>query len=76
MKSRVTIAVDEDNQPIIKVEYKESDDVRDELVKKFLESFGSNSTLAQFNYTSGPADGEATAKIRPIFPADYAEIVT
>jgi hypothetical protein len=72
MKSRISIDVDYDNQPIIKIEYSESEDVRDKLVKKFLESFGSDSCWARFNYHERPTiytppHGQNThAIIRPI----------
>lgn len=54
MKSRVSIDVDQDNQPIIKIEYIPSEDVRDKLVKKFLESFGSVSAWARTIYLHNP----------------------
>lgn len=75
MKSKLSIDLDEDNQPIIEIIWRESDDVRDKMVKKFLESFGDRSTLAQFNYTEGPSDGRAVAKIRPIDESTYEQIV-
>lgn len=40
MKSKITIDVDFQNQPVIKIQYIESEDVRDKLVKRFLEKFG------------------------------------
>lgn len=40
MKSKITIDVDFNNQPIIKIQYIESEDVRDKLVKRFTERFG------------------------------------
>lgn len=73
MKSRITIDVDHDNQPIIKIEYSHSEDVRDKLVKKFLESFGSQSTFANFFYT-GVGDPNHEAKIRPISSVDAEPI--
>ena len=39
MKSRITIDVDYDNQPIIKIEYLESEDVRDKLLVQFLKEY-------------------------------------
>lgn len=50
MKSRITIDVDYENQPIIKIEYLESEDVRDKLVKRFLESFGYDSIYCTHNF--------------------------
>jgi hypothetical protein len=66
MKSRITIDVDYDNQPIIKVEYTESDDVRDKLVKKFMESFGTQSYLATFYYEGTVKTPNSLAIVRPL----------
>jgi len=68
MKSRISIDVDEDNQPVIKIEYSPSEDVRDKLVKKFLETFGSASAWARTSYLHVP-DAPVlnnTMLIRPI----------
>lgn len=72
MKSKVSIDVDFDNQPIIKIEYEESTDVRDKLVKKFLESFGGDSTWASFQFENGPFSKVVNkiATIRPLTPSD------
>ena len=75
MQSRISIDVDQDNQPIIKIEYKESSDVRDKLVKKFLETFGTESSwstmkfLPDSPYTSDPK----TILITPV-PAHLIKI--
>lgn len=67
MKSRITIDLDWDNQPIIKIEYSPSEDVRDKMVKKFLETFGGSSMWAQFSYTWGPDESSSrVAIVRPI----------
>lgn len=66
MKSRITIDVDYDNQPIIKIEWVESEDVRDKLVKRFLEAFGGKSIFANFYYNHTQGNSNLTAKIRPI----------
>lgn len=67
MKSKITIDVAEDNQPIIKIEYNESEDVRDKLVKRFLEAFGGESDTAHFQYLNSYNDRtNADAQIRPI----------
>lgn len=68
MKSRISIDVDSDNQPIIKIEYSNSEDVRDKLVKRFLEGFGSESITASFHYEN-PAvydPDKTTAIVKPI----------
>ena len=46
MLSKISITVDEDSKSCIKIDYKESDDVRDLLVKMFLESRWSRRTNA------------------------------
>jgi hypothetical protein len=68
MKSKITIDVDEDNAPIIKVEYVPSEDVRDKLVKKFLEDFGSAFcwARAKYIYSSDAPVINNTVIIRPI----------
>ncbi len=66
MNSRITIDVNENNQPVIKIQYKDSTDVRDKLVKIFLESFGYQSNWATHHYI-GVSDGEGTTStITPI----------
>lgn len=69
MKSRITIDVDYDNQPIIKIEYQESEDVRDKLVKRFMETFGGKSCYATFYFTSLGMVVNSHAMLRPI-PSD------
>lgn len=73
MRSRITIDVDYDNQPVIKIEYQHSDDVRDRLVKKFMESFGSQSYLATFFYDNSVTDPgpNRQAIVRPLHTRDY-----
>lgn len=73
MKSRITIDVDHDNQPIIKIEYSASEDVRDKLVKRFLETFGGDSKWAEFAFINGIPEAihgqvNSTAIVRPITP--------
>jgi hypothetical protein len=75
MRSRISIALDQDNQPIIEVIWRTSEDVRDDMVKRFLDSYGGKSTLASFYFTFGPENGEAKAKIRPIDPDTYDTII-
>ena len=71
MKSKITIDVDWDNQPIIKIEHEDSPDVRDKLVKNFMLAFGGRSCWADFHYdTSSP---NTQAKIRPIEPHKLSE---
>ncbi len=74
MKSRISIDLDELNNPIIKIEYNQSDDLRDVVVKRFLESFGGDSQWAKFNFKGNVLDIEnQTAYISPIKPFDLPE---
>lgn len=67
MKSTIRIDVDHDNQPVIRVEYFPSEDVRDTLVKKFLESFGGCCYASFFfRQSNDPQPINTTAYIRPI----------
>lgn len=68
MKSRISIDVDYDNQPIIRIEYSPSEDVRDKLVKRFMETFGGDSYFATFFYVNSTLDmgQNRDAVIRPL----------
>ena len=58
MKSRITIEVDFENgnQPVIQIlQYPDSTDVRDRLLKKFLEDLNMGS-LCRISYEHGGAD--------------------
>ncbi len=77
MKSKITIDMDWDNQPIIKIEYQESDDVRDKMVKRFMETFGGKSYWATFFYDQSISEmtekANSKAQIRPIKPSQLSE---
>lgn len=66
MNSRITIDVNQDNQPIIKIEYRESNDVRDKLVKRFLDGFGTDSNWARFEFSEYLPGVGHNAVITPI----------
>lgn len=71
MESRISIDLDWDNQPIIRIDYKPSEDVRDKMVKRFMESFGDpsglTSTLATFFFSNTAIEqSNTTATIRPL----------
>lgn len=66
MKSKITIDVDFDNQPVIQIDYIDSPDVRDKLVKKFMETFGGSPfTFTTWSYFKPDA---TTIKLRPVPP--------
>lgn len=73
MKSRITIDVNEDNQPIITINYCASDDIRDKLVKRFLDKFNGESHLARFRYDHYKSDGTYSCFITPVEPKDLEE---
>lgn len=73
MKSKLTIDLDEDNQPIIKIEYQQSDDVRDKMVKIFLETYESRSRWATFQYVPVEVQNGSVSKIRPVKPSEFKE---
>lgn len=53
MNSRITIELDLDNnnEPYIKVKSAYSDDLRDKLLRSFIESFGHQNGWMRFEYT-------------------------
>lgn len=77
MKSKITIDFDWDNQPIIRIEYEDSPDVRDKLVKRFMESFGGGSCFATFFYDQPISDMtekvNRRAVLRPIKHSDKTD---
>jgi hypothetical protein len=75
MKSKITIEIDYDNQPIIRINYEPSDDVRDGLVKRFLETFGGKSSYASFRFVDSPSEKpNSIARLRPIEPKDMENV--
>lgn len=64
MKSKITIDLAEDNQPIIQINYIPSEDVRDKMIKRFLETFGHSSVWSRIVFHPGTEITVAT--IRPI----------
>lgn len=78
MKSRITIDINESNEPVIQIEYIPSEDVRDKMVKRFLDRFGSLSSWAYFSYTDG-STLNSKATLLPIIPerlSDEAKTMT
>ena len=56
MLSKIQISVDENSKPCIKITYQESDDVRDLLVKQFLENVGFDAPDLRLYYPSDNQD--------------------
>jgi len=72
MESRISIDVAPDNQPIIKIDYKPSEDVRDKLVKRFMETFGGQSIFATFHFqNNGHEQSNTQSVIRPLPTSDF-----
>jgi hypothetical protein len=75
MKSKITIEIAHDNQPVILIDYQPSPDVRDTLVKRFLETFEGLSEYASFRFNEVPLDYNGSmARIRPIKPEDMESV--
>lgn len=75
MKSKVTIGVDYDNAPVIKIEHVASEDVRDTLVGRFVDAFGAQSSWAKFRmvefHPANPGEPQKTGCVlRPLLPVD------
>lgn len=75
MLSKIKIAADADGKPEIRIEYKPSDDMKDDFVQRFLEGFYGGSFLACFLFQRKAEDGTVTAVIRPLSVANYPNIV-
>lgn len=50
MLSKIRIDINDRNEPIILVEWVNSDDIRDKLVKRFIEGFGHESNEAVMKF--------------------------
>lgn len=72
MRSRITIDLDPFNRPVIQVEYSPSEDVRDKLVKRFLEGFAHESVWCRATFDLIKNDGTLLL-IRPIPPNEFQE---
>jgi hypothetical protein len=72
MKSRITIDLDAFNRPIIQVEYSPSEDVRDKLVRRFLEGFAHESLWCRATVENVRNDGTLLT-IRPLAPVEFLQ---
>jgi hypothetical protein len=76
MRSRISIDLDFNNEPILKIEYNESEDVRDKIVKRFLEKFASISSWCKIEwdherlYTNGNNMNAGVSIISPVVPKE------
>jgi hypothetical protein len=79
MTSRITIGIDfeNNNQPVIQIIHPlESDDVRDNLLKNFLQSLQGSSSWLKIQWQDRHREGEARIFIRPIKPDQLLEEAT
>lgn len=74
MLSKIRIDFDESNQKVILIEYIPSDDVRDKMVKSFLEGFNGGSCYAGFHYIVDTTQN-SRAIIKPYATDDYLSII-
>lgn len=65
MKSKITIDLDNDNQPVIKIDYQSSEDVRDKMVSRFFGALDFGSNWCTIEFTDYTPNG-SISKIRPI----------
>jgi len=56
MLSKVKIDLNERNEPIIVIEWQPSDDLRDKIVKQFIEGFGYDSNEAVMKFEKTESD--------------------
>jgi hypothetical protein len=68
MQSKIWIDIDEDNQPIIRIDYRPSSDVKDKMVKRFMDTFDKDSWFATFFMNKKGSDPsiQDSGYIRPI----------
>lgn len=69
MKSKITVDLDHDNQPVLKIEYRASEDVRDKMVKRLIETLGYSSVWFRFYMQDSVPDG-SNSQLRPIKPEE------
>lgn len=69
MKSKITIDLAEDNQPVIKIQYVDSEDVRDKMIKRFIETFSYSSVWVRWSY-EGVISDCSVSTLRPIPPKE------
>lgn len=74
MQSKITIEIDFENgnEPILQIICRDSDDIRDKLIKAFLQKLRGSSTWCKI-YCTHTTDGPGTSfwKISPIGPNDF-----
>ena len=70
MKSKVQIDIDWDNLPCVTLEHLHSEDVRDKMVKRFMESFSGLSSFCLVSFNIPTQEGSQKITIRPLRPED------
>ena len=65
MKSKITIDLDNDNQPVIKIDYKQSEDVRDKMISRFFQALDFGSSWCTIEFVSDTPEG-SIAEIHPV----------
>lgn len=79
MNSKITIEInfDNGNEPVIQIIFRNSDDVRDKLIKSFLERLGGDSSWCKIFCDEGRSESGADKfqrwKIYPINAAQFKE---
>lgn len=70
MKSKITIDVNWANEPVIKIQYVESEDLRDKMVKRYLERLGHKSEWCEVTFEPTYGESSSIAIIQTITPPD------
>lgn len=70
MKSKITIDVNWANEPVIKIQFVESEDLRDKMVKRYLERLGNRSEWCEITFEPDREGIDKTAIISTIAPND------
>lgn len=78
MQSKITIEVDFENgnEPVIQIISRQSDDIRDKLIRFFIERLGHSSSWCKIYCTTtyeGEVDRFQKWKISPIKPEQFSE---
>lgn len=72
MRSIIRFDLSESNNPIIKIIYTHSDDVRDKIVKRFYESLGNASEWCRIEFINQIGSNNDIAIISPISPQELS----
>lgn len=77
MKSKLRIELDEDNSPVIELEFVPSEDLRDKVANKFRERFEYWSSYCIVRWDDTPQVGRGSRMIiSPVSPCDMKDLIS